>query len=60
MWKLPLIEPYLNRNKKIVYCDGHPQCEYGEDEDLDVCKEKYQENNVIEATFGIINVKIYK
>ena len=36
-----------------LHCDGHPQCEYGEDEDLDVCKEKYKANNVISkfATF---------
>ena len=31
----------------------HPQCEYGEDEDLDVCFEKYKANKVISkyATF---------
>ena len=28
-------------------CDGHPQCEHGEDEDLDECRELYTENNVI-------------
>ena len=30
-----------------LQCDGHPQCESGEDENLDVCKEKYQQNRVI-------------
>ena len=34
-------------------CDGHPQCEYGEDEDLDVCGDTYRRNEVIskDATF---------
>ena len=34
-------------------CDGHPQCEHGEDEDLDVCEKQYKENKVISkyATF---------
>ena len=36
-----------------LQCDGHPQCESGEDEDLDICKERYQQNRVISkyATF---------
>ena len=36
-----------------LHCDGHPQCDYGEDENLDVCRDKYQETGVVPkyATF---------
>ena len=30
-------------------CDGHPHCEDAEDEDLDMCKDKYLERGVIKA-----------
>ena len=30
-----------------LLCDGHPQYEHGEDEDLDFCHVKYKENKVI-------------
>ena len=30
-----------------LVCDGHPQCEDGEDEDLDKCYTKYVKNQVI-------------
>ena len=33
-----------------LYCDGHPQCEHGEDEDLDKCKTEYTKNNLIPET----------
>ena len=29
-----------------LHCDGHPQCDYGEDENLDKCKDKYHEKGV--------------
>ena len=39
------------KSKQCVHpqlrCDGHPQCEYGEDEDLDECYKDYQNNKVI-------------
>ena len=36
-----------------LQCDGHPQCVYGEDENLDVCYDKYKASKVISkyATF---------
>ena len=49
-----LLCPYSNQCiHPDLQCDGHPQCEHGEDEDLDMCKEKYQQNKVISkyATF---------
>ena len=41
-----------------LQCDGHPQCDFGEDEDLDGCKGKYQQNRVISkyATFRCQNI----
>ena len=29
-----------------LVCDGHPQCEYGEDEALELCKQKWLNNKV--------------
>ena len=39
-------------------CDGHPQCEHGEDEDLGECILKYQENKLISkyATYRCRNI----
>ena len=31
-----------------LVCDGHPQCQQGEDEDLDRCHQIYIENNIVE------------
>ncbi len=39
------------RSNKCIHpslqCDGIPQCSMGEDEDLDICKNKYKENDGI-------------
>ena len=31
-----------------LVCDGHPQCEYGEDEDLELCKQRWLQTGVVE------------
>ena len=49
-----------------LFCDGHPQCTEGEDEDLEQCLQKYIENKIVEpfASFKCksplyINMNIY-
>ena len=38
-----------SQSKKCIHpslkCDGHPQCDFGEDEDLDICKYIYPQND---------------
>ena len=39
-----------------LLCDGHPQCQHAEDEDLDRCREKYVYNKIIEE-FATVRCK---
>ena len=36
-------------NNVFIYivCDGHPQCQQGEDEDLDLCHEIYVKKKIV-------------